>query len=891
MNNKKTLISRFFNLLSWPTRSISTRTRLSIGLSIGVLSLVLLAQFFNIIPNRNNVIMLGRGLQTETLALTGTALATATRDMSGFEEMLKNVVARDPDLVSAGFRNSRGKLRLDVGNHAANWVMPLDGKSTDQYMFVPVYRHDEQIGQLELCHRPLVSISSWFRSNTANLALFLVSGSFLLFNLILYRFIKQMDPRGAVPRRVREALDNLAEGLLILKDDDCIMLSNSMFAQLVGVHADKLIGQNVTGFPWLRDDQQSLPWHDAVKQQRPVLDRILQIVDSGGTLRTFSVSASPVMSQGDKCRGVMVTFDDITVLEEHKQELIAARRQADAANEAKSVFLSRMSHEIRTPMNAIIGYTDLLRQGDSSKGEQRKYLSTIHSSGEHLLDLINDILDLSKIEAGQMTIEKRRCHLVPIINHVIESLKVRAEQKSLLLDYRIEGQIPAEIETDETRLRQILINTIGNAIKFTEQGGVRLAVGTTQEGMIRFEVADTGVGIPESALSRIFDPFSQADNSVTRKFGGTGLGLSISKQLAEALGGGISVRSVVDEGTVFSILIDPGTPGDTKWISAQQVDQELASSEDAPVETAVRFQRGHLLIVDDAEANRDLACLMMGRLGLTCDTAENGRVALERMRTGRYDVVLMDMNMPVMDGLTATGILRAEGCTVPVVALTALAMDEERQKCLAGGCNGFLTKPIRMQALTRVLTGYLPFERLAVDRPPAPETLQPAAGPGEHPGLPVKTPSVSSDAGDVIEAGLMETLASLGLDDLDNRPAPAATDQAGDLVLPDVVQTSIPCDDDAMMAIAGRFVTRLQNRIGEFDDAWSAGDLSRLSDLGHWLAGAAATVGFNDFVSPSRELERADGSDPRRIQELISHLHQLVERIGIGGAALSGPDA
>ncbi len=883
MKKRKFLITRVFEILFWPARFIGTRMRLSIGLSLAVLSVVLLSQFFQIIPGQHDTRMKSRGLQTETLALTGTALASATRDISGLDDMLKNAVQRDPDLLSAGFRNARGKLRVEIGDHADLWEMPRDGKSNDQFMFVPVFRHDERIGQLELCHRPLVSVTSWFRSHTARLALFLVVGSFLLFNVILYRFIKQLDPRGAVPRRVREALDNLAEGLLILKDDDRIMLSNSMFAQLVGISADTLIGQNVTGFPWLVDEHEVLPWHEAVAEQRPVLDKLLQIVDRDGVLRTFSVSASPVMSQGHTCRGVMVTFDDITVLEEHKQELITARRQADAANEAKSVFLSRMSHEIRTPMNAIIGYTDLLRQGDSSNNDNQKYLSTIHSSGEHLLDLINDILDLSKIEAGQMTIEKRCCRLLPVVDQVIESLKVRAEQKSLLLDYKIEGRIPAEIETDETRLRQILINTIGNAIKFTHQGGVRLAVSTTREGLIRFDVADTGVGIPATALKTIFDPFSQADDSVTRKFGGTGLGLSISKQLSEALGGGISVRSQLNEGTVFTVLIDPGAVTGQRWVTAETADQELASlAVKQQSEQPNRFSGGHVLVVDDAEANRELASLMIQRLGLTCDTAENGQIAVEMVKRGNYDVVLMDMNMPVMDGMTATGILRSSGVAIPVIALTALAIAEEKQKCLAGGCSGFLSKPVRIEALTRILSEHLPHH--LIDSTNADVINEPLDS------LPSAKNSGTMDemavSGGDIEHGLAATLARLGLDESEPQIASQPANNR-EMVLPEVVWTSLPCDDEAMMEIVRKFVKRLKNRIGEFDQAWSACDMDQLSELGHWLAGAAGTVGFEAFVAPSRELEASRGSDPERIETLIAHLHKLVDRIVIPGEVLS----
>ncbi len=884
MTKKISLATRFWRIILWPGKFLKTRTRLSIVQALGVLSLVLLSQAFNLIPSRNDVKMKSRGLQTETLALSGTALATVTRDTAVFRDMLENVVKRDANLVSAGFRNSSGKLRVDVGNHAENWVAPRNGESNDRFMFVPIFRHDEQIGQLELCHKPLMSIAGWFRSDVARLALFIALGSFILFNIILYRFIKQLDPSGAVPRRVREALDNLAEGLLIIDDQDTIMLSNSMFAGLVGIDSDKLIGQNLTDFPWEdRDEiQRLLPWHAAVQLQQPVLDKHMQIVDRDGLLRTFSVSASPVI-QGDQCRGVMVTFDDITVLEEHKQELIAARKAADEANEAKSNFLSRMSHEIRTPMNAIIGYTDILRQGDSNQEDQQQYLATIHTSGEHLLTLINDILDLSKIEAGQMSVEHRNCELVPILSNVIETLKMKASERNLYLDLEIEGTIPDRITSDDTRLRQILINTVGNAIKFTSKGGVKLIARMTpgDRGLMQFDVADTGVGIPQHALATIFDPFSQADSTVTRKFGGTGLGLAISKQLSESLGGGIAVRSKQNVGTVFTITINPGELEDVIWLSADDLAAENKKQVEKKKSESRQFERGHILVVDDAEANRGLAGVMLRRLGLTFDMAENGLEAIEQIANHQYDVVLMDINMPVMDGLTATGKLRKAGCQLPIVALTAMVIQEERKRCLDGGCSGFLPKPVRMEALTAMLANYLPLaEGATLPEPPVAVATSPAPASEVNDTVQV---NVDADDGGSIESGLAATLASLGIDMseelADDATLSSNTVDAGPLVVPDVVHSSLPIEDEEMYEIVNGFVNRLRERLPRFRQLWESRDIETLQDQAHWLAGASATVGLDHFVLPAREIEYSDCSNEQRTSDLIHHIEQLNTRI------------
>ena len=868
------LVGSFFK---WPASLISTRVRLSIGLSVAVLSLVLLAQLFELIPNPNTPAMESRALQAETLALSGTAIYESTRSIRSFEKTLENTVKRSEKLLSIGLRNDAGRLVINIGGHHQRWQEPKNHKSNDQFIFVPVLDGDRKIGQLELCYEPLITFSSWFKSDIAILALFLVSGSFLMFNLILHRTLKQLDPRGAVPRRVREALDNLAEGLLIIDRHNRIMLANSTFGTLVGVDPDLLSGQNVNHFPWETDEK---PWELAVAEQRPISDGCVKTVDVHGVMRTFNVSASPVMGHKGSCRGVMVTFDDITTLEEHKRDLIDARQEADRANEAKSIFLSRMSHEIRTPMNAIIGYTDVLRQGGSSKKEEQKYLTTIHSSGEHLMELINDILDLSKIESGKMTMEFRQCRLVPLLSVVTETMRMRAEQKGLTLDLKVHGRVPATIRTDETRLRQILINNIGNAIKFTHKGAVRLSVCTTDDGMIRMDVTDTGVGIPEHAIETIFQPFSQADNSVTRKYGGTGLGLTISKQLAEALGGGISVHSQVGVGTVFSIVIDPGSLDDVQWVTGD----ELESQSTLPLSEVIanrRFRNGHVLVVDDGEENRDLASLMLGRAGLTCDMAVNGQRAIEMVSNRKYDVVLMDMNMPVMDGMTATKILRSKGCTTPIIALTALANVDDRKKCLDGGCDGFLAKPIRIESLTDVLAKYLSL----VDSTSVIASAKPE--PTSKPARPVQ-PATTLMHEDDIESGLAQTLASLGLEISHAKSgAKVSGKNSGELVLPEVVVSSLTGDSD-MQPIVSSFVTRLSSRMGEFDEAWSAGEMSRLKDLGHWLAGAAATVGFENFVAPAREIEYSDGSNPKRIVELINHLHQLEQRIDLGVTQAAG---
>ena len=674
-NKKKSLLQR---LKSFVGGIFGARMRLAFAMAFSVMTMVMMAYPLGLLPDQSQSEMKSRELQAETLAMSGSAIAEASAgNLREFQRTLKNVVDRSDELISCGVRLNGDLLSYSVGEHDELWEMPKDGRSNDQFIFVPIYRSGNKIAQLELCYKPLVSLSAMAKTGSARLAMFLFLCSLFAFNLFLYRTMRHLNPSGAVPKRVREAFDAMAEALLILDHKGNIKLANDKFCGVVGLSADQLKDGNITDFDW-KTGSKMLPWVKCMKTSRQVTEAIVEVADGNSQMRTYSVSVAPVLTPQGTNKGMIVTLDDITMLEQHKRELMEARLAADEANQAKSNFLSRMSHEIRTPMNAIIGYTDILQQGDSSANDQLRYLTTIKTSGEHLLSLINDILDLSKIEAGQMTVESRQVPLVPLVSQVIETLQVKAQENDLYLKLKIEGRVPSEIITDDTRLRQVLINTIGNAIKFTKQGGVTVVARylDTDPALMEFDVTDTGIGIGEAALQRIFDPFSQADDSVTRKFGGTGLGLAISKQLSESLGGGISASSVEGEGTTFSIRISAGEVNQVRWITdADQQSEGLAPAKDVPAKR-FKFDKGHILVVDDSQANRDLACVMLKRLGLTSVTAENGREALTKITNEKFDVVLMDMHMPVMDGLTATSHIRDCGADVPVVALTALATEE-----------------------------------------------------------------------------------------------------------------------------------------------------------------------------------------------------------------------
>lgn len=499
---------------------------------------------------------------------------------------------------------------------------------------------------------------------------------------------------------------------------------------------------------------------------------------------------------------------------------------AESANRTKSDFLANMSHELRTPLNAILGFTDLLYRGADrgDETERRDWLATIRQCGEHLLTLINQILDLSKVESGKLDLERMPCSPAALVAEVVSILRPKAAEKGISLAAEFRTPLPEKIVTDPMRFRQLLVNLVGNSIKFTEQGGAAVIasiIGPHENACLEIEVTDSGIGIPQDKLDSIFEAFTQADASVTRRYGGTGLGLSIVRKIAGALGGTVRVTSAPGKGSTFTVQLPIGSVVGVAMIDAR--DEAVASKlrmSSAPVESPTGTAlKGRILIVEDGETNRKVLALILGRAGADVSLAENGRVAVELVQRETFDLVLMDMQMPVLDGYSATQEIRTLGFTLPIIALTANTMAGDREKCLSAGCDSFLSKPVDADLLMKTAAKYL-------------------SGPSPLPecesAVPVKPP----------------------------------------------IRCTLPVDDPVFRAIALDFIGQMSDRLAAIQSAWSRRDLAGLAQSIHWVKGSAGTAGFGALTEQARRIERAMGE--REMDEIareIAELSVLLNRV------------
>jgi signal transduction histidine kinase/HPt (histidine-containing phosphotransfer) domain-containing protein/BarA-like signal transduction histidine kinase len=559
--------------------------------------------------------------------------------------------------------------------------------------------------------------------------------------------------------------------------------------------------------------------------------------------RVISHSMSPLTINGSQ-RGQVWVFRDVTErrraadellrlnesletrIQERTQALAEATQLAQAASQAKSDFLSNMSHEIRTPMNAVIGLALLALKADPNP-KLRDYLEKIRLSGQHLMGIVNDILDFSKIEAGKLELDEIDFSLATVFEVISSQTADAARAKGLDLSFEIDASLSRALRGDPLRLGQVLLNYVGNAIKFTTQGEVRVRATTLQRGesdsLVRIEVQDTGIGLAEAQVAQLFQTFHQADTSTTRQHGGTGLGLAVCKQLATLMGGEVGVHSQPGQGSRFwfTCRLRFGTSGTAGAAAAM-----------APAgagDPRQRLQGARILLVEDNLLNQEVAAGLLADAGVIVTVANHGQQALQQLQTARFDCVLMDLQMPVMDGLQATRAIRANPlfADLPVLAMTANARGEDRTHCLAAGMSDFLTKPVLPDQLFAAVARWLP---------PVP--------------VPASAPAAAA-------------------------PTPADGVPAGD---PDIIDLSIlsrqvGADTHKVRRYATLFVEAMPESMAELNTALDDGDLPTLADLGHRLKSSARMVGALGLAGLYELLEglRHGGTvaDARRIVDRI----------------------
>ncbi len=832
-------------------KRLNVKDRVVIGLVGLTVSLIMLAFLLGIVPDRESAVRDGRTVLAEAIAVHSTS-AVLSADVQRLKTDFNLMTNRNPDLLSLALRRKDGGALVATAHHADHWQDMGGEYSKDTQVLVPIWSGEHKWGQLELRFKALNAggLKGMIHNPILRIVLFMGVLCFIAFYFYLGKVLRQLDPSKAIPGRVRSALDTLAGGLLVLDHKEQIVLANKSFAAMLGRAPEDLLGYRSGDLPWMDVkgniiEKSARPWVQALSNGEAQTNRILRLRHADKGWLTFSINCSPVLGAGGKYAGVLVSFDDITQLEKKEIELRQSKEQAEAANQAKSAFLANMSHEIRTPMNSILGFTEILKRGyGKNKDDSHRYLDTIHSSGKNLLELINDILDLSKVESGRLDIEAVWAEPHRIIHEVFQVLGVKAQEKGIPLKFKAQSALPRQILTDPARFRQIIFNLVGNAIKFTEQGHVTVncRFEKSASGPLLFvEITDTGIGIPEDKLESVFDPFTQADSAVTRRFGGTGLGLSISRRFAQALGGDLTVESRLGNGSTFRVTLGTGDVEGMQFLQPEAVEEEAqVLSEDE--QTHWKFSEGRVLIVDDGAENRELLSLLLQEAGLMVDEAENGQIGVEKAVAGHYDVILMDVNMPVMDGFTATKQLRKQGLNTEIIALTANAMKGFEQECLDAGFSGYCSKPIDIDRFMAQMGALLGGQKVAVET-------------GSDAALTTDRPTDSHM----------------------NAPPSAAGSP---------IYSKMPGCNGKFRDLIVRFIAHLKDQLTEVEQARVQGKLEDVAVFAHKLKGIGGSVGFDEFTAPAGKLERLakEGGSEAEIQQTMDELRGLVSRLVIPGA-------
>jgi PAS domain S-box-containing protein len=635
-------------------------------------------------------------------------------------------------------------------------------------------------------------------------------------------------------------IENTPIAIVAVGLDDIVQFCNPAFESIFRYRQADVIGKSLLGLITNSETLSEVAANREDLWKGKVIHTVTKRVRSDGSLVDVEAFSVPLGPTEDRT-GAVMQYQDITERKRAEEALVRAKDAAEAASRAKSEFLANMSHEIRTPMNGIIGMTELALDTELTSG-QREYLGLVLASADSLLKLINDILDFSKIEAGKIDIEKIEFPFQHSLDETLKSLALRAQQKNVELSWRVGPGIPEYLKGDVGRLRQIVVNLVGNAVKFTERGEIEVSVETESESeagvLLHFRVRDSGIGIPKAKQEMIFEAFTQVDSSTTRNYGGTGLGLAITSRLVQLMGGTIWVESEPGQGSIFHFTSRFEFAGAVPKTADSGNPEAIRS---LPAGTAVpsmfpRAQGMKILLAEDNAVNRKLATALLQKRGHQVVATENGQEALDALERENFDLVLMDVQMPVLDGLDAIRAIRAKeqssGSHLPIIALTAHAMKGDRERCLVAGADEYVSKPIRTSDLLA-----------AIDR------------------------ATNTKAGAATEAPVPP-------------PDPAALPVLDFAAALDRVEG----DRELLEELMGMFAAECSHDIAEIRKSLEARNMGLLERLAHTLKGASASLAAGRVADAAFALEKQArtgevGDAEQLLETLLGEINSLLPEI------------